>query len=82
MELRPDNYQDYMEGLTAYKNLVIPYNTVLLAKLLRGDKSDDIQGYPKFTPTKYRNLIKSMQDDNIDLSDFGNRLNLVNIESV
>ena len=65
-ELRPDNFQDYMEGLTAYKNLVIPYNTILLVKCLRGDKSDDIQGYPKFTPTKYKKLISDMQADVVD----------------
>lgn len=68
VQLRPDNYQDYIEGLTNYKNLIVPYNTLLLTKLLRGDKADDIKGYPKFTPTKYKNLIFSMQSDGVDLS--------------
>ena len=68
MELRPDNFQDYIENLTAFKNLTVPYNTVILAKCLRGDKSDDINGYPKFTPTKYRNLIESMQNDGVDFA--------------
>ncbi len=62
MQLRPENYSEYMESLTAYKKLHLPYNTVLLAKLLRGDKSDDIQGYPKFTPTKFNNLIQSLTE--------------------
>ena len=68
IQLTPENYQDYMEGLTNFKNLYVPYNTVLLAKCLRGDKSDDIKGYPKFTPTKYKNLIQSMIDDGVDLA--------------
>lgn len=66
VQLTPDNYQEYMESLTAFKNLAIPYNTVLLAKLLRGDKSDGIDGYPKFTPTKFKNLIWDMEDDGVD----------------
>ena len=68
IQLRPSNFQEYMEGLTAFKNLAVPYNTVILAKCLRGDKSDDIKGYPKFTPTKYRNLIAAMKADNVDMA--------------
>lgn len=67
-QLRPYNYQEYCEGLTAFKSLTIPYNTVLLTKLLRGDKSDNIEGYPKFTPTKYKKLIQKMQEDNVDIA--------------
>lgn len=68
-QLTPDTYQEYMESLTNYKNLVVPYNTVLLTKLLRGDKSDGIDGYPKFTPTKYKNLIWDMIQDGVDFED-------------
>lgn len=68
-QLRPYNYQEYCEGLTAFKSLTVPYNTVLLTKLLRGDKSDNIDGYPKFTPTKYKKLIQQMQEDNVDMAD-------------
>lgn len=68
VQLRPHNYQSYIEGLTNYKTLTVPYNTLLLTKLLRGDKSDGISGYPKFTPTKYKNLINSMISDDVDLS--------------
>lgn len=69
VQITPTFYQEYLESLTAFKNLEVPYNTVLLAKLLRGDKSDGIDGYPKFTPTKYKNLLHQMQDDDIDMSD-------------
>lgn len=67
VQITPENYQSYIESLTAFKNLYVPYNTVLLTKLLRGDKSDAIPGYPKFTPTKYRDLVFSMQCDGVDL---------------
>ena len=36
--------------------------------MLRGDKSDNIEGYPKFTPTKYKKLIQKMQEDNVDIA--------------
>lgn len=70
VQLTPDNYQSYIEGLTAFNKLIVPYNTVLLAKLLRGDKSDEIPAYPKFTPTKYNNLINQLIADGYDFSDF------------
>lgn len=68
VQLTPDNYQTYIESLTNYKNLSVPYNTLLLTKCLRGDKSDGIPGYPKFTPTKYNNLISQLENDGYDLS--------------
>ena len=67
-QVTPQNYQEYVEGLSSYKNLSVPYNTLLLTKCLRGDKSDNIKGYPKFTPTKYNNLIRQLQMDGYDLS--------------
>ena len=70
VQITPRNYQSVLEALSAYKGFKIPYNTVLLHKLLRGDKSDNIKGYPKFTPTKYNKLIESMQDAGEDLSVF------------
>ena len=68
VQIRPSNYQSYIENLTEFKNLNVPYNTVLLKKLLRGKKADDIPGYPKFTPTKYNKLIADMQADNVDFA--------------
>ena len=67
MQVTPANYQSYIETLTSFKNLYMPYNTVLLAKLLRGDKSDGIPAFPKFTPTMYRNLVHTLEDEGVDL---------------
>lgn len=80
MQITPDNYQEYMEGLTAFKNLSVPYNTVLLAKCLRGDKSDNVKGYPKFTPTKYNNLITQLEQDGYNLGElcrYGNPIGTI-----
>lgn len=68
VQITPTNYQSYIENLTEFKNLTMPYNTVLLKKLLRGKKADDIPGYPKFTPTKYNKLVADMQADGVDLA--------------
>ena len=68
IQLRPDNYGEYMGGLTQFKKLQIPYNTVLLAKCLRGDKSDEVPGFPKFTPSKYNKLIEAMEEDGVDFA--------------
>lgn len=68
VQITPNNMQSYVETLSEFKGLEMPYNTVLLKKLLRGKKADDIPGYPKFTPTKFNNLIASLQDECYDLS--------------
>lgn len=67
VQVTPNNYQSYIETLTEFKNLEMPYNTVLLKKLLRGKKADDIPQYPKFTPTKYNKLVAQLQEDGHDL---------------
>ena len=68
VQLTPDNYQSYMESLSAFKTLLVPYNTVLLSKILRGDKSDKIIPYMKMTPTKYNQLLINMIEAGEDLS--------------
>ena len=46
VQITPDIYQGYIEGLSGNKKLFLPYNTLLLKKLLRG-KPDEIPGYPR-----------------------------------
>lgn len=67
IQLTPYNIQDYMEGLTEFKNLKLPYNTVLLKKILRGDPSDKICGVAKLTPTKFNKIIDGLIEDGYDL---------------
>lgn len=69
VQVMPSNYQDLIEDMSAYKNLKVPYNTLLLAKLLRGDKSDNIKGHPDIKPKLYKELIALMEaNPDIDLS--------------
>lgn len=71
VQITPDNYQEYLEGLSAFKGFLIPYNTVLLHKLLRGDSADNIKGIKKlFPPRKYNAMIESMMECWEDLGVF------------
>lgn len=67
VQVTPANYESIVEDLTEFKNLSVPYNCVLLKKLLRGKKADNIAGYPKFTPTKFNNLVEDMIRDGVDI---------------
>lgn len=69
VQLTPANYQDYMETVTDFKNLRVPYNTVLLKKLLRGKKADSIPGIPKLTPTKYNKIVNGLIEDGYNLEE-------------
>lgn len=69
VQLTPANYQEYMETLTDFKNLNVPYNTVLLKKLLRGKKADNIPAIPKLTPTKYNKILNGLLEDGYNLED-------------
>lgn len=77
IQVTPANYQGVVQDLSAYKKFLIPYNSILLHKLLRGDSSDNIPGATKsssgsvkklFPPTKYNALIEALIDNNVDFS--------------
>lgn len=67
-QITPRSYQRECESVTANKKLTIPYNTLLLAKLVRGDKSDDIPPLKRWTPTKYNKLVEGLIEDGVDLA--------------
>jgi len=69
VQIRPYNYQVICEDLSAYKTIKVPYNTVLLAKLLRGDKSDKILGKPDWKPKMYACLLDTLVADGYDLGE-------------
>ena len=55
MQVTPENYQEVIEGLSSFKNLYVPYNSLLLYKVLRGDVADGIVSpFPKGTMTPRR----------------------------
>ncbi len=69
VQLRPYNYQEYVNGLTNFKTINTPYNTVLFAKLFRGDKSDELLAKPDWKPTKYNNILETLVKDGYDLGE-------------
>ena len=69
-QVTPDTWEDYLSYTSAYKNFTIPYNSMLLFKLIRGDKSDNIPPSVKgFGGVKYSNLMHQMTYDGVDFDD-------------
>lgn len=70
IQVTPRNYREVVEDLSSYRKFSVPYNSLLLHKLLRGDSSDNIPGNVKklFPPTKYNALIERLTENGVDLS--------------
>lgn len=69
VQVTPANFQGVVQDLSAYRKFLIPYNSILLHKLLRGDDSDKIQGIKKlFPPKKYNAIIEDLIDREVDFS--------------
>jgi DNA polymerase-1 len=74
VQVKPENLQEVVEGMSAFKGFKIPYNTVLLHKLLRGDSSDNIntdsvkEVSKLFPPKKFNEMIDRMEEANVDFS--------------
>jgi len=71
-QVTPRNYSKVVESLSYYRGFLIPYNTILLHKLLRGDVSDkfgrkDISRM--FSAQKYNKLVEQMMADNINFEE-------------
>lgn len=73
VQVTPRNYAEIAEGLSVNKtsNLSVPYNTQLLIKMIRGDKSDNIPPLTSrsFPPKKINSMIATLQEQDVDLSD-------------
>lgn len=70
IQVTPDNYQEVVQNMSNYRKFLVPYNTLLLQKIIRGDSSDNIPGIKKkFPPKVYNRLIEDMQHDWVDLYD-------------
>lgn len=66
-QVTPRTWEEYLSYTSAYRNFYIPYNSMLLFKLIRGDKADNIPGACKgFGGVKYSNLMQQMVDDGVD----------------
>lgn len=72
VQVTPRNFQSYVESLSDYKGFLIPYNSLLLHKLLRGDKSDNYKRKDisrLFPMTKYNDMISRMLSDDINFEE-------------
>lgn len=72
IQVTPRNFQEVVEDLSDYKGFLIPYNSLLLHKLLRGDNSDNYKRKDisrLFSPTKYNAMIQAMLDDYVNFAE-------------
>jgi len=72
VQVTPRNFQSVVQDLSAYKGFYIPYNTLLLHKLLRGDASDNFGRKDisrMFSASRYNAMIQRMIDDDINFED-------------
>lgn len=60
VQFNHDNFESAIEVPSAFNKLKIPYNFVLLAKILRGDSADNLRGKVGWTPTKFNDLVDSL----------------------
>lgn len=66
-QVTPQSWDDYFYYASAYRDYLIPYNSILLFKLIKGDKSDNIAGAVKgLGAKKYSLLMERMIQDGVD----------------
>ena len=66
-QVTPTSWGDYLSYSSAYKSYKIPYNSMLLFKMIRGDKSDNIAPACKgYGGKKYTALMEKMMEDGVD----------------
>ncbi len=70
-QVTPRSWESYFIGTSAFKGFKIPYNSVLLFKLIRGDKSDNIPPAVKgYGAKKYSALMEQMINDGVNFNVF------------
>lgn len=66
-QVTPQSWDDYVTRPSHLKAYSIPYNSILLKKLIKGDDSDDVVGaVDKYGPKTYNTLVAKMQEDGVD----------------
>lgn len=66
-QVTPETWEEYLSYTSAYKNFIIPYNSMLLYKLIRGDRSDNIAPAVKgYGGVSYSKLMERMIADGVD----------------
>ncbi len=66
-QVTPNTWDDYMSYSSEYKAYNIPYNAILLYKMIKGDKSDNIPIIVKgYGGKKFTELINNMREDGVE----------------
>lgn len=66
-QVTPNSWESYLKSTSAYKDYLIPYNSMLLFKLMKGDKSDNIPATTRGYGGKgYSTLMQKMLNDGVD----------------
>jgi len=66
-QVTPRSWEEYLGYTSAYKGYKIPYNSMLLFKMIRGDKSDNISpAVAKCGKVKYSKIMDEMIAEGID----------------
>lgn len=73
VQVTPQNFQKVVERLSSFKGkyITVPYNTILLWKVLRGDVADGIvRPYPPrtMTPMRVFRMVNQMVEDGVDIT--------------
>ena len=72
IQVTPRNFQSVVEDLSDYKGFVMPYNSLLLHKLLRGDNSDNYKRKDiskLFPATKWNAMMDCMLRDKVNFEE-------------
>lgn len=68
-QVTPESWESYLKCTSAYKSYDIPYNSMLLFKLMKGDKADNIPAVTKGYGGKgYTALMQKMVNDGVDFA--------------
>lgn len=72
IQVTPRNFVEVVSGLSAYRGFYMPYNTLLLHKLLRGDPSDNFRRKDiskMFPMKKYNAMMEVFINDYVNLQE-------------
>lgn len=68
IQITPYNYSEVLGQRSDYKSMRVPWNTLLLVKMLRGDTSDNIPGFKRnFPPRKVQVMLDTLEDNDINV---------------
>lgn len=67
-QVTPETYEEIIGSRSAFKTIETPFNTLILAKILRGDSSDALVSpvKSKFRPKQYNALLDDMRAQGIE----------------